>query len=187
MAPKQLRNPALWLALVAILSGCHSPSPPDTPTPAANTTQNDTYQAALDVLDRMHFRIAIADPNQGFIQTEPLAGAQWFEFWRQDNANFAAFNEANLHSIRRFAQVQIEQEQHPPTITCQVYIQRLSVPSQPVTGSSQGYRILTESDPFIQYPRFSPEQQNAMAWIDLGEDPALAQRLRKRIEKRITP
>lgn len=50
-----------------------------------NLEKQQAMKAAEEVLDQMHFSIEKADAEQGLIRTRPLAGAQFFQFWRSDN------------------------------------------------------------------------------------------------------
>jgi hypothetical protein len=139
-------------------------------------------QAAEDVLADMHFTIDKADTDIGFIRTGPLAGAQLFEFWRDDNVG--AFNtaEANLHTIRRVAQLSFSQQGEQLCINCDVRTYRLSLPEHEVTSSAKAYQMFSRSTPSMQKLELNPEQQKNMAWIDLGRDEQLATKILKRIE-----
>ncbi|MFQ6034300.1 MAG: hypothetical protein ACE5NM_00430, partial [Sedimentisphaerales bacterium] len=98
----------------------------------------EAMQIAEDVLAEMHFTIEKADLKTGIIRTRPLPGAQFFEFWRSDNVGVFNAAEANLHSIRRIAQICIRQKTEdrrrktdvcPQScalcISCDVQVQRL--------------------------------------------------------------
>lgn len=142
-------------------------------------TNIDTPQAmqiAEDVLTAMHFAIEKADLDSGLIRTRPLSGAQFFEFWRSDNVGpfYAAL--ANLHSIRRIAEVRIRQQGDKVFIRCDVQIQRLSVPEHEAAGSPGApVRRLTPT----------PEQEKGITWIDLGKDTLLSTEILNRIQKHI--
>ena len=153
-------------------------------------TKAEAMQIAQDVLAKMHFTIDKADLDTGVIRTRPLPGAQFFEFWRSDNVG--AFNavEANLHSIRRTAKIDITQKTEdgrhktkdarqssvlcPLTsvfcVSCDVQVQRLSLPAQHQLSNKPGQ--LT--------------QTTGAQWIDLGQDTKLATEILKRIEQRAT-
>jgi hypothetical protein len=152
---------------------------------SADLDKLEAMQIAEDVLANMHFTFQKADPQTGVIRTGPLSGAQFFELWRADNVG--AFNsaEANLHSIRRAVELNIEQENERLCITCNVQVQRLSLPEHQVGSSARPYRMFSESDPSMQRLKLAPEQKRGMAWISLGEDTRLAGEILKRIEKQI--
>ncbi|MHC4657225.1 MAG: hypothetical protein ACYS91_19740 [Planctomycetota bacterium] len=142
-------------------------------------------QMAEDVLGRMHFTIAKADAEQGIIRTKPLPAAQSFEFWRSDNVGSFNSTEANLHSIRRTAELGISRQGGQLCIICDVKVQRLSLPERQVTSSGRSYEMFTPSDQSMQVLELHPEQKKDMAWIDLGSDKQLATNILKQIEKQL--
>jgi hypothetical protein len=179
--------PYAIIACVLTLTGCAQPQHqevveqiclPDMQKPKA-------MQMAEDVLDRMNFTIAKADTEQGLIRTKPLPAAQSFEFWRSDNVGSFNSTEANLHSIRRTAELDISQESGQLCINCEVKVQRLSLPERDVTSSGRSYKMFTPSKQSIQVLELHPEQKESMAWVDLGRDRQLATDILKQIEKQL--
>jgi hypothetical protein len=142
----------------------------------------EVMQAAEDVLADLHFTIDKADTDIGLIRTRPLPGAQLFEFWRDDNVGAFNITEANLHTIRRVAQLSFSQQGEQLCINCDVRTYRLSLPEHEVTSSARAYRIFSRCTPSMQKLELNPEQQKNMAWIDLGRDEQLATKILKRIE-----
>lgn len=151
-----------------------------------NLQTTDAMRAAENVLAAMHFRIAKFDPNTGYIQTRPLPAAQFFEFWRTDNVGPSNAAEANLHSLRRTAELRIAPQAERLCIDCEVRVQRLSMPPQDTTSAPRAYQMFSKSTSSLQKLRLSPEQQERMAWIDLGNDSRLSAEILKRIEQRLT-
>ena len=145
----------------------------------------EAMQVAQDVLAKMCFTIEKADIETGLIRTRPLPGAQLFEFWRADNVGTFNSAEANLHSIRRAVELNIERDNERLCITCDVQVQRLSLPERQGGSSARAYRMFSESSPSMQKLKLSPEQKRGMAWIDLGKDARLATEILQRIEKQI--
>ena len=125
----------------------------------------EAFAVVEDVLADMHFTIEKADYENGIIRTKPLPGAQFFELWRSDNVG--AFNtaEANLHSIRRTVELQINKYGPGFSLDCDVQVQRLELPVPYQVGYHQNPGQLT------------PEA----AWTDLGKDVRLATEILKRI------
>ena len=164
-----------------------------------NIDKLEAMEIAEDVLAKMHFTIEKADAEtatpridtrrwRGYIRTRPLAGAQFFEFWRSDNAGADNRLESNLHSIRRVVELNMsEQDEGPPQsrnrlcINCDVQKYRLSMPEHEVSSSARAYEMFSESNPALQNLRLNPEQKAGMAWIDLGKDRQLAAEILKRI------
>jgi hypothetical protein len=145
----------------------------------------DLMEVAEDVLARMHFTIEKADVQNGFIRTRPLPGAQFFEFWRSDNAGTDNTLAANLHTIRRTVTLDISQQDEELHIGCEVQAQRLSLPEQQVSSSTRVYGMFSLSSPSLQRLKLNPVQKKEMAWIDLGRDSRLEAEILKRIETRI--
>jgi len=145
----------------------------------------ETMEIAEDVLAGLHFTVAKADIQTGLIRTRPLPGAQFFEFWRGDNVGADNALQANLHTIRRTVALDISQQDEELCIGCDVRVQRLSLPEREVSSSARAYDMFSRSGPSLQRLRFNPEQQGAVAWIDLGKDVPLATEILRRIEERI--
>jgi hypothetical protein len=145
----------------------------------------DIMQAAEETLGGMHFAIEKLDAEQGIIRTEPLRGAQFFEFWRSDNVGLHNTAEANLHTIRRAVELRIEQEEGYVRVDCHVRIQRLSLPENEAASISQAYQMHSRSTAAVQRLELRPQQRQGMAWIDLGPDPQLAAEILNRIRQRL--
>ena len=147
--------------------------------------KDETMKCAEDVLAQLHFVIDKVDIQTGFIRTRPLPGAQFFEFWRGDNVGADNSLQANLHSIRRTVELDITEKGKKVCIDCHVRIQRLSLPEREITSSARAYDMFSRSSPSLQRFTLNPEQEKAMAWIDLGEDIPLANEILRRIREKI--
>jgi len=152
----------------------------------AEKLKMQVMETAEEVLGRMHFTIEKSDPDSGYIRTRPLAGAQFFEFWRSDNVGVFNWSEANLHSIRRIVELEINQQDGQLCIGCDVRTQRLNLPERHVSSSSQAYGMFSESSPSKQQLKLHAEQKRGMAWVDLGSDRRLETEILRRIETRLT-
>lgn len=141
----------------------------------------DLMELAEDVLARMYFTIDKADTNSGLIRTRPLPGAQFFEFWRSDNAGADNALAANLHTIRRTVTLDISQQDGELIIGCNVHAQRLSLPERQANSSARVYGMFSQSSSSLQRLKLNPEQKEDMAWIDLGRDPRLEAEILKQI------
>jgi hypothetical protein len=184
-APKSL----LFMACLAFcsLAGCAQPQHKEVVEQIClpDTQKSQAMQTAEDVLDRMNFTVAKADIEQGVIRTKPLPAAQSFEFWRSDNVGSFNSTEANLHSIRRTTELNINRQGGQLCINCDVKVQRLSLLERDVTSSGRSYAMFTLSKQSIQVLELHPEQKKDMAWINLGSDKQLATAILKRIEKQL--
>ncbi len=157
-----------------------------------NVNKLQAMEIAEDVLAKMRFTIEKADAGpatadidtrrwRGFIRTRPLAGAQFFEFWRSDNFGADNWLESNLHSIRRVVELNMSEQDERLCINCDVQKYRLSLPERQVSSSARAYEMFSESSPALQRIKLNPEQKAGMAWIDLGKDRQLAAEILKRI------
>jgi hypothetical protein len=151
-----------------------------------NIEKAEAMKASEEVLRRMYFVIDKVDAEQGVIRTRPLAGAQWFEFWRSDNAGSFNDAEANLQSVRRTAELNVSEREGQLCVSCGVRTQRFSMPEHEVRGSEQVYEAFSRSDGSVQELRLNPEQKKQAEWIDLGRDSRLETEILRRIEGQIT-
>lgn len=150
-----------------------------------NVEKSRAMAVAEDVLARMHFTLEKADLNLGFIKTNPLPGAQFFEFWRSDNIGSFNRTEANLHSIQRIIQLSFRPENEKLHISCDARVYKLSLPERQITSSTHAYEMFSRSSPSIQKLKLIPEQKRALSWLDLGQDKQLAKEILKRIEEKV--
>jgi hypothetical protein len=151
----------------------------------AGIDKQQAMRITEDVLAKMNFTIAKSDADLGVIKTRPLAGAQFFEFWRKDNVGSFNSAEANLHSIRRIAEVNINRQDTQLCIRCSVNTQRLHLPPRELRSRSRAYNMFSQSSQTTQTLKVNPKQKQAMVWVDLGNDSQLATVILKRIENKI--
>ena len=179
--------PYALITCALMLIGCARPLHQETLEQIclSDTQKPQAMQIAEDVLSRMHFTIDKSDTEQGIIRTKPLPAAQSFEFWRNDNVGSFNSSEANLHSIRRTAELSISPQAGQLCISCDVKVQRLSLPEREVTSSGRSYEMFTKSKKSAQQLTLHSEQEKNMAWIDLGSDRQLTTEILKRIEEHV--
>jgi hypothetical protein len=171
-----------------LLIGCSSEKQisPSEPVCLRLADKSRIMEITEDVLTSMNFVVEKYDAEAGFVRTKPLRGGQMLEFWRRDNAAPAAWAESNLHSIRRTAQLNMSEEGGEVCTTCQVGIERLSLPDREITGMSWLAGMFTDSTSRRQKLTLKPEQQEGMAWIDLGPDAALERKILASIKAKFT-
>ena len=179
----------LCFVVLTLLTGCGQSPRAETelePLVCPASEQDQAFAAAQQAIKGMCFSIDVADRQAGYIRTLPLSGAQGFELWRSDSVG--AFNalEANLHSIRRIAEISITAREDDLHINCTVETQRLNMPAREVTSSAQAYRIHSDSSKAIQKLKLTPAQERTMMWVSLGPDELLAQRILDRIRMRLS-
>jgi hypothetical protein len=161
--------PYALMACVLTLSGCAQQQKfePIEKVHVPDINKAEAFAVVENVLADMHFTIEKADYESGIIRTKPLSGAQFFELWRNDNVG--AFNtaEANLHSIRRTVELQINKYGSGFSLDCVVQTQRLEFTVPYRVGYYQNPGQLT--------------QTHGATWKNLGKDTRLATEILKRI------
>ena len=169
------------------LAGCAQPQPQQVIKQIClpQTAKAQAMQSAEDILTRMHFTINKSDFKQGYIRTRPLQAAQFFEFWRSDTIGQTNTTEANIHTIRRTAELNIIEKEQQLCIDCNVKVQRLSLFD--LEGSSEAIA----RDRFPTSETISPRKKIAFyatqkAWIDLGNDDQLATVILNRLKEKLT-
>lgn len=143
-------------------------------------TKADAMTAAEGVLTDMHFAIEKFDTQAGYIRTQPLSGAQTFEFWRSDNVGGFSSAESDLQSIRRTVALNVSEQAGQMCINCNATAQRLSIASEQTSG--QSYKAASGQ---ISIQKLGSRQKSNMTWIDLGRDNQLETEILKRIDKRL--
>jgi len=181
---KTILNKLFTCSLLLCLAGCAENKYVKTTDQIcpAGAAKADAMAAGEQVLGEMHFAIEKLDSETGYIRSYPLAGAQTFEFWRKDNVGSFNRSEADLHSIRRTVELNVNQQTGQLCINCKVTTQQLSLP-QSQTNTDQG--TLTEIRRSVQKLKLSPEQKTNLIWIDLGRDNQLETEIINRITRQL--
>jgi hypothetical protein len=175
------------LVACALFSGCASQLQmvSDEPVCMPNTLPPQVMQAAQKVLLKMHFDIEKNDLEARYIRTRPLSGAQFFEFWRKDNASAFAREQANLHSIRRVVELDFYPENTTTCIQCRVNVSRLSIPERPIQGFSYMGGLYTDSHTREQTLDVGTERTEGIEWLDIGPDHDLERKILELIQQDI--
>ena len=175
------------VSALAVVPGCAEPQARQSPEPLRlhDAAYADVVRAAEKTLDQMHFVIDKLDAEQGIIRTEPLRAAQFFEFWRTDNTDLSGALEANLHTIRRSAELRIREEDGRVLVDCRVRVERLSLPENEMASMSQAYQMHSQSTASTQRLQLSPRQRAGMAWVELGQDSGLEARILEAIARKM--
>lgn len=144
-----------------------------------------SMQAAKSVLRNMHFDLEKDDPQANYIRTRPLPAAQFFQFWRQDNADAYMTSQANMHSLRRSVEMEFYPKGQTVCIACRVHVQKLSVPEKPFEGYRNDAAAFTESETTEQTIKLDDSRLEKMEWLDAGLDRALEQKILKRVQQKL--
>ena len=166
-----------------LATGCAAQQPVQAPEPVCltNTLPEQAMAAAQTVLEKMQFEIEKYDTDVMYVRTQPLSGAQFFEFWRKDNVSAYDNAQANLHSIRRTAELTFTPNGTTTCVECQVYVQRLSIPESPLISTSQMGGVHTKSHTRFQTLKVDAERMAMSEWVDEDPDHALEQRILNKI------
>ena len=181
------KNVTISFMMIAgiLFSGCASQQQivSDEPVCLPNTLPPQAMQAAEAVLLKMHFDIEKNDLEARYIRTRPLSGAQFFEFWRKDNASAFARGQSNLHSIRRIVELDFSPENTKTCIQCRVNVSRLSIPERPIQGFSHMGGLYTDSHTREQTLDVGGERTEGIEWLDIGPDHDLERKILERIQR----
>lgn len=148
-----------------------------------NTSVDQAMESARTVLTKMQFELEKDDPEARYMRTRPLSGAQFFEFWRHDNTSAFSGAQANLHSIRRIVELEFTHENTTTCIQCGVQVLRLSIPEQPLEGTTRMGGIYTESSSRSQTLEVDSHRAAEMEWLDAGPDHALEGEILKLVQR----
>jgi hypothetical protein len=147
----------------------------------AGVSRQRAIEVSEQVLRDFNFSIAKEDPNTGYILTRPLAGGQFFEFWRKDNVGALNTAESSLHSIRRTAELKMSEQNSQVCINCIVRKQKLCLSAPPEEKTGLKYDRITGQKIRTTSLNLDLESQQAN-WIELDSDNALAATILKKIE-----
>lgn len=162
-----------------LLGGCGQPEQMVSSDPVCipGASADQAMQAAQKVLTGMQFSIEKYDFDARYIRTRPLSGAQFFQVFRGDNASSYAATEANIYSLRRTVEMEITPMEKRTCLECRVYVQQLSIPERPLTGTTRMAGNYTDSSQSWQSLRLDNDQLENMEWLDRGLDRALEQKI----------
>ena len=184
---KNILMTVVFAGLVLLANGCASQPIEQSTEPVciANTLPEQAMTAAQTVLTKMHFDIDKFDTDIFYVRTRPLSGAQFFEFWRKDNASAYAAAKSNLHSIRRTVELTFTPDGSSTCIQCRVQVSRLSIPETPLISTNQMSGVHTQSHTRLQTLDVSAERTAVSEWVDFGPDPDLEHRILEKIHQQL--
>ena len=174
----------LVLAGLLITAGCGTPSAATDEKSlfCSDTSRQVIFDAAVKVLEDMHFDLETADESAGLIRTWPMRGSQFFEPWRGDTVSVKMAAYSNLHSIRHIVEIELISSLGKTCVECKANAMRLSIPGEFTGGNRQMASLFTGGDAARQSLVLEEQLQQDAAWIDLGPDTALEKALLKKIE-----
>jgi hypothetical protein len=183
MSKIQICMAALCLSVVG---GCGRPRQVVSSDPVClNYSTEQMMEAAKSALKEMHFNLEKDDPQSLYIRTRPLAGAQYFQFWRQDNADAYTAARSNLHSLRRIVEIEIYPGPDTTCMACRVQVQKLSIPEKPIAGMAGMAGTFTTGGSSRQSMAVDEKQLAQMEWLHEGPDRALEQKILNEIKRQL--
>lgn len=184
---KKILFVTIFTAVCTLIIGCASQEQALSSDPVclSNTLTDQAMESAQTVLEKMHFDLEKNDLDACYIRTRPLSGAQFFEFWRKDNASTVARKQANIHSIRRVVELDFSPENTTTCIQCRVQVSRLSIPERPIQGFAHMGGLYTDSHNREQRLDIDPERMHGIEWLDGGPDHSLEQKILQLIQQDI--
>jgi len=181
-----MRPIAIALALLAALAaGCHT-APSDrfeNPSTFATIEAASVETVARDVLMELRFEPIVPEKSKGFIETYPLTGASWFEFWRKDTRGAYQSAEASLHTVRRRATVAVSPKDAGSQVVVRVVKERLSAPGTSPESIGQSLNLYDVED--TDLVRRDALAETETEWISLGRDHLLEQYILEQIHARL--
>ena len=142
----------------------------------------EVMETTEDVLGGMHFRIEKSDLAEGYMRTQPLRGAQFFEFWRKDNVGGYNAAESNLSSVRRTAELTFTEQGSAVCVDCEVRTERLGLDQKSDPLSGREATIFSPSG--VKLEKLTMDSEMAR-WEEMGRDELLASRILERLEKKM--
>ena len=171
----------LVLAGAAAVAGCAAVGTGRFENPATFTdTPPERVEAvARRVLMELRFEPIIPEKSKGYIETEPLVGASWFEFWRGDTIGQAQVAESSLHTTRRRATVSVSPMGGGSQVFVKVLKERKSAPD--TTPDTIGWSMNLYKTEDTDLMRQDALAETDYEWIDMGRDPLLEEYILERI------
>jgi hypothetical protein len=115
------------------------------------------------------------------ITTYPQVTGSLFEFWRKDTATTYDMVEANLHTVRREATVNLvpADSENAWLLSIKVVKSRHSAPERQMTNPAEGLRVFSAAIPTTSGDLLT--RAESVEWIDRGRDAAVERMLLDRV------
>jgi hypothetical protein len=175
----------LWLVVLVapMLVGCarHEVMRYDNPLAFSSADAPTVQQVTRSVLQNLRFVIEVPPANENQITTEPITGASWFEFWREDTIGVFQHVESSLHTVRRRVSVTVAPGEHGgASVAIKVTKERMSAPDIGPNTIAQTFSIYDLEH--SELARFDETDPQYFQWVEMGRDDRLEQRILERIQ-----
>jgi hypothetical protein len=133
--------------LLALAGGCGEDytKPVSLPSEPPSLAQQDfarVWDGSMEVLRQYDFSIAMQIRRQGKIETDPMVGKSFFEFWRKDSASTEDARESTIQKIYRTVKINIEPSSDDPgkfVALVTVEVSRSDRAGAQITSTSEAY------------------------------------------------
>ena len=152
-----------------------------------NASFEKVWEACLASLEEHSFQIDRHDRRFGLIVSKPVAGKQFFEFWRKDTASGYDVLNSSLHTIRRVVTIRIAKQ--GPTqfqVDIKAHAQRISTSSSQLNSTVEAFELMGSQGVHVSPRRsdyLSPRAEPV--WVDIGREGYLEQAIIKDIARRL--
>ena len=174
-------------AAAMILGGCAVQTPPQAePIQTAESRYDEVFGVSRSVLRGYQFEIDRIDRRAGLIQTFPMTGKSWFEFWRKDGATVRDTMESTLQTIYRKAIVEVvETGAGTYGVKVRVEVSRADRREVQITNTSQALGLFQLQRGHRRYERAFGLTGIDRAPVELPDDERLAMKIQSEIEKKL--
>jgi len=171
----------LLLAVLLPAGGCATVATGhfSNPSAFADTPPSTLEEVALRTLMELRFTLVLPQARPGLIETEPLTGASWFEFWRKDTIGRVQVAEASLHTIRRRAIVSVSPEGSGSKVAVRVVKERKCAPGSTPSSLGESFNVYETED--TELMRQDALAETEYQWVEMGRDELLEQYILERI------
>ncbi len=167
------------VVILTSLLGCQRPEPVTNPM-HINADPEKTWLACKQELFSRGFEINFQNRDAGLIETSPLPGKQWFEFWKNDIVDARSLIKSSTQTTSRIVTINIQNKQDNQFIQCSVLVSKL------YTSSLADSRQARKEDDFYATQNFlEKNSEEQKVWSPAGNDPKLEQAILQSIKKRL--
>ncbi|MBN1788280.1 MAG: hypothetical protein JW806_07790 [Sedimentisphaerales bacterium] len=181
------KQKVLWMLITVtgLFFGCSQQQIESKPVCLAQADIESAMQQAELVLLKMNFVVEKSDSDVGIMRTRPLAGSQFFEFWKKDNQDDYNGAMSNLHTIQKTVELSFTSKNGQLCIDCVARVERLSIPEKEIDSAARAYGMFSASSETSQSLELAGKQLALMEWIDLGRDAKLETVILDEINKKL--
>jgi hypothetical protein len=149
-------------------------------------TYHHVWREALQLLQRMGYRIDWRDYNLGVITTLPRTGPEILQFWRPDATSLHSLTEGTINTFRRLVRIVVARMAHQPgcyRISIEVLVEQRENPQGGVTGVAFLGSSSFGANPQPLVSQHASPTTPGQFWMRVGRDTALEKKIAHRLLK----